>query len=256
MVTLSFAFSAWGADISSNSKGAAKIRVGMATDWQPFLYVDEDGNLAGYDYEVLRAVDELLPQYAFEFETYDFSNLFLAIDSGKIDIAASQIEKNEEREARYLFTTEYYNEAHLYIIVNKDRDDINSLDDLRGKKAQTTSGTSSAYILEQYNKTHQDNPIILEYYGGLSDEEVVAAFKVGKWDAQFSTRYYANQLNSAYGDKFKTVGEPISASGAYCVFKKGSTELQKAVDGALRQLRESGKLSQLSIAILGGDYTS
>jgi L-cystine transport system substrate-binding protein len=39
------------------------------------------------------------------------------------------------------------------------------------------------------------------------------------------------------------------------MFAKGNTELQQAVDGALKQLKESGKLAQISIAVIGGDYT-
>jgi L-cystine transport system substrate-binding protein len=256
-ITLILTFSAWGAGTGSNFTDAAKVRVGINFGWEPFFYVDEDGKIAGYDYEVLKAVDELLPQYAFEFENYEQTNLFLALDSNKIDIVAGQMSKNAAREANYLFGEEFYNTANIYIIVIKERDDIKSLDDLRGKKVITNPGSNDAYIVEQYNKTHQDEPILEDLSsGGLSWDEFVIGFKNDKWDAHLSTEHLAGTLNKLYGEEiFKNAGEPVYISGAYYIFKKGNTELQQAVDGALRQLKESGKLSELSIAILGADYS-
>jgi L-cystine transport system substrate-binding protein len=49
------------------------IIVGTGNHYEPYCYLEKDGNLSGYEYEVLKAVNELLPQYKFEFQTYDFA---------------------------------------------------------------------------------------------------------------------------------------------------------------------------------------
>ena len=37
------------------------------------LFLDDKGNLTGYDVELVRAIDEKLPEYEFEFKTMEFS---------------------------------------------------------------------------------------------------------------------------------------------------------------------------------------
>jgi len=47
--------------LSSNKDADAEtVVVGTGNAYEPYCYLDENGNLAGYEYEVLKAVDELL----------------------------------------------------------------------------------------------------------------------------------------------------------------------------------------------------
>jgi L-cystine transport system substrate-binding protein len=239
---------------SAGEGATTKIRVGAGTDWQRYCYLDDDGNLAGYEYEVLRGLDELLPQYEFVYETYDFENILLALESGKVDIGAYQYEKNPERLKNFLFAEESYTSFIRYVVVIKDRNDIQSLDDLAGKKVHALAGDSAIYDFEQFNESHPDNPIQIEISNPSTDELIVGMTK-GKWDAFSATKRNVEAYNEQYGDVFKIVGKPISTSFTYHVFRKGNTELQQAIDGALRQLKQSGKLAEISIKELGGDYT-
>ncbi len=75
-------------DESGKEQEVKTIRVGTGNSYNPACYLDDNGEIAGYDYEVLKAVDELLPQYKFEYQTFDFQNVLLSLDSGKIDLAA------------------------------------------------------------------------------------------------------------------------------------------------------------------------
>ena len=70
------------ADSSGGTEdGVTKIIVGTGNAYEPYCYLDENGNLAGYEYEVLKAVDELLPQYEFEYQTSDFTNVAISLDA-------------------------------------------------------------------------------------------------------------------------------------------------------------------------------
>lgn len=48
--------------------------------YKPYCYIDENGQPAGYELEVLKAIDELLPQYEFEFEPTEFAMGFCSKD--------------------------------------------------------------------------------------------------------------------------------------------------------------------------------
>lgn len=240
---------------TSSSADVQTIVVGTAADYQPYTYQDEDGNITGYDIEVLKKIDEMLPQYEFEYEIYDFKNVLLAIDSGKVDIGANQFEKNEEREKKYAFSDTAYTTFVMYIAVNADTEGVETLDDLAGKSVFTYTGGNDAYVLEEYNEEHPDNPIDIQYYDTLSDEEKVAGVESGKFYAFLSTKRDIEALNEEFGDTLKIVGEPVSTSSTYFVFSKDNTQLQEDVSAALEELKESGELAQLSIDIVGGDYT-
>lgn len=238
--------------------GAEKVVVGTGNSYEPYCYLDDKGNLAGYEYEVLKAVDELLPQYEFEYKTSDFANVLISLDAGKIDIGAHQYEWNKERDEKYLFGKEPYTTYVTYLTVAGNRDEVKSLDDLKGKKVKSSSGSNSAYILENYNKEHKDNPIRVDYVNNSTDEETITGLLNGVWDATIMTARDVDKLNKSYekgSPSIKVTGEPVQTSSTYFVFAKDNTKLQEAVDGALKQLKENGTLAKISVDVIGGDYT-
>lgn len=236
---------------------ATKIIVGTGNGYSPYCYLDEKGNLAGYEYEVLKAVDELLPQYEFEFQTSDFTNVLISLDAGKIDIAAHQYEYNDERASKYLFGEEPYTTFVTYIVVPKENSSVQSLDDLQGKTIYAGGkGSNTTYILENYNKEHADNPITIVNSEAITSEEFVQGLLSGKWDAAVATKRDVEKHNKTYGsDALVTAGEPIQSSSTYYIFDKKNKELKEAVDGAIRELKKSGRLAEISIDVIGGDYT-
>ncbi len=243
------------ADENTASGEVRKVIIGTGTAFKPYCYLDENGKLAGYEYEVLSAVDELLPQYEFEFQTFEFANILVGIDAKKIDVGAHQFELNEERQAKYLFSNESYTTFILRITVDKSRDDIKSLEDLQGKKVQTGTGSNASYILEQYNKEHANSPINLIYSSETSEQQVNNIAN-GTYDAIISITRVVENLNKEFGDHLKTVGEPIANSNTYFVLNKDDVQLRDDIDGALKTLKENGKLAELSIKIIGADYTT
>lgn len=247
-----------GKKTAAADSGVTKVVVGTGNAYEPYCFLEEKGNLAGYEYEVLKAVDELLPQYEFEYHTSDFANVLISLDAGKIDIAAHQYEWNEERGEKYLFGKEPYTTYVTYLAVASGRTDIQSLNDLQGRKVKSSAGSNSVYILENYNKEHPDNPINIDYVNNSTDEETITGILNGVWDATILTKRDTEKLNKNYGDGgevIKVTGKPVQSSSTFFVFAKGNTELQEAVDGAVKQLKESGKLAQISTDIIGGDYT-
>lgn len=245
------------ANNSADSNEVTKIIVGTGNGYEPYCYLDDNGNLAGYEYEVLKAVDELLPQYEFEYQTSDFTNVAISLDAGKIDIAAHQYEYNEERAEKYLFGEEAYTTFVTYLVVPSDNTTIKSLDDLQGKTVfGGGKGSNTTYILENYNEEHKDNPFKIVNAESTTSEEYVQGLLSGAWDASVATKRDVEKHNKAYGSEaIKITGEPIQSSSTYYLFAKDNVELQQAVDGAIKELKKSGKLAEISIAQIGGDYT-
>ena len=54
---------------ASQETKVQKIIVGTGTQFPNVCFIDENGKLTGYDVELVRKIDEKLPEYEFEFKT-------------------------------------------------------------------------------------------------------------------------------------------------------------------------------------------
>ncbi|MDF9416069.1 transporter substrate-binding domain-containing protein [Bacillus altitudinis] len=243
------------AEANNNDPDAKEIVIGTGNAYQPFVYLDENGKLTGYEKAVLDEVDQLLPQYRFKYESFEFKNILPALDAGKVDLAAHQYEINDERQKKYLFGKVGYTDYTSYVVVNKaSGHDFQSLDDLAGHKVHTSTGSNFAYLLEQYNAKHDRKIDIV--YGDGGNEILVKNLQNGTVDAALLTKYDVNKLNKQFNANLVTSGKPVNVSKTYYLYQKNNTKLQKDIDQALQKLIDNGKLAELSKKILGGDFTT
>lgn len=233
---------------------AETIIVGTGNAYQPFVYLDENEDLQGYDIEVLRAVDEKLDQYDFEYESMDFKNILTSLSADKVQLAAHNYAYNDERGAKYLYGEEAYNNYAHHIVADESTGQVyQSLDDLKGKKVFASPASEVANILETYNAENDDAIEIV--YSEVNGELLVSGLQNGTADAAILTKFDVDKYNEQFDINLQASDEALKTAGIYYVFQQGDEELQTAVDGAIKELREEGTLSDLSIEILGADYT-
>ncbi len=245
------------ANTAANAAGGAvkKIVVGTGTAFPKICFIDENGKLTGFDVELVREIDKRLPDYEFDIQTQEFSNLLLSLETKKIDFVAHEMEKNPERTEKYLFNKEPYAHWRNKIIVAKDNDSIHSLDDLKGKKVLTGATSAEAQILENYNKEH-DNAIQIVYQNGAAND-TVNQITTGRVDATIGADFSLPLIDPQ--GKLKVTGDDLSEHDILFVFRKDDPEEQKladAVDGAIKELKQDGTLGKLSKEWLGSDFTA
>lgn len=241
---------------SKPSKGETKVQkviVGTGTQFPNVCFIDKNGKLTGYDVELVRKIDEKLPEYEFEFKTMEFSNLLLSLETNKIDFIAHQMEVNEERQKKFLFNKEPYNVFPLHVTVHKDNNDIHSIKDLKGKKVIVSATSNSAVFIEKYNK--EKNAGIEIIYAGNGPDTTINQIKTGRADATITTPFSVDFNNDAVDAQQKVVGEPLLNSKVYFLLRKNETPLQKKIDEALVELKKEGVVGDLSKKWLGADYT-
>lgn len=237
----------------NKSTNVQKIIVGTGTQFPNVCFIDENGKLTGYDVELVRKIDEKLPEYEFEFKTMEFSNLLLSLETNKIDFIAHQMEVNEERQEKFLFNEEPYNIFPLHVTVHEDNNDIQSIQDLKGKKVIASPTSNSAVFIEKYNK--ENNAGIEIVYAGTGADTTINQIKTGRADATITTPFSVDFNNDAVDARQKVVGEPLLNSKVYFLLRKDETTLQKKIDEALVELKKEGEVSELSKKWLGADYT-
>jgi ABC-type amino acid transport substrate-binding protein len=238
----------------SGSSGVRVIRVGTEGAYPPYNYVDKDGKADGYDIAVVRAVDELLPQYEFSFETSDFAGILVGLDAGKYDIAAHWYAKNAQRAERYLYGLTPYSSYAYQIAVKAGRKDIQSIKDLEGKSVAVSTGSNVSYLLENYNQNSATVPIQL-IYGSLDDETWVRGLDEGRFDGFIASIKSIADVRKAFNNRIEGVGTALLPGYTYYVFSKKDTQLRDDVDKALDTLRASGKLREFNLKRFVQDYS-
>ncbi|WP_449602920.1 transporter substrate-binding domain-containing protein [Paenibacillus sp. Marseille-Q9583] len=246
------------AEASATANGSTKVTkiiVGTGTAFPKVCFIDENGKLTGFDVELLKEIDKQLPEYEFEFQTMDFSNLLLSLETKKIDLVAHVMEKNPERELKYSFNKEAYAHWRNRIVVAKDNDSIQSLDDLKGKKVLVGATSAQAQILENYNKEH-DNAINIVYQNGAAND-TVAQISTGRVDATLAADFVLPIIDPQ--SQLKATGDELSSADILYVFRKDDADSQKlsdAIDSAIKELKTDGTLGKLSTEWLGADVTA
>lgn len=238
----------------NNDANARTIVVGSSASIKPIDYVDEDGNLDGYEIAVLKEADKLLPQYKFEYKQEDWKNLFISLESNKVNIASNFLSLNSEREKKFAYTETPTLYTDMYLATSKSTPDIKEVSDFAGKKVLAIDGTAETQKLEEYNKKNPDAAFDL-VRGVPTWEQVVASIDKGTYDASVLSKTYIQQLNQAYGDKLKSNGPVFSQEETRYLLNKDESTLTKDLNGALKKLRENGTLKKLSEQYLGSDRT-
>lgn len=247
---------------TSNGKEVKKILVATSGEPKPYVWVNEKNELDGYDIAVVKAIAGILPQYDIQFEKTKFSSIFAGIDSGRYQVGANNITKKPEREQKYLFGKEYYYMNQTLIIVKKGRSDIKSLEDLGGKKISVNPGGFEQLFVEQFNKEHPNNKIIVNY----TDQNQAKTYQdvnSGASDFTFAERVMLQNIKDTYKIDLDYIALPkeemvkIQDPAAYFVFSKtgDGPKIRDDFDNAIKTLIKNGKLKEISIKYLGGDYT-
>jgi polar amino acid transport system substrate-binding protein len=254
------------ASTESGTGDVTKVLIGTSGSTKPYIFTDDDGNLVGYEAEILEHIQALLPQYDFEYEFTEFPSIFLGLDAGQYQMAVNNLSWKQEREDKYLFSSEYVCYNSTGIVVRKGYDEISTLDDLGGKRTYSgESGLFSQVFLEKYNEEHPDNPVEILYTSAESVKQYQDLLD-GVVDFLFSEpvmrRYTLEEypdLEAAIDYVEFTPEETAEIQDPYTWFLYPKTEfgeqLRDDVDGALRQLKEDGTIKEIALKWIGYDTT-
>ena len=233
-------------DVLAQIKERGKLVIAMEGEWQPWTYHDESGALTGFDVEVGALIAEGLGVEP-EYKETAWDGILAGVDSGRFDIACNGVGYTEERAKSYNFSTPYvYTE--MVLVVREDNEDIQSMDDLKGKKTANSPNSTYAMRAEAAGAEVTYVDTLGETMSMLEDGRVEATL-----NAKDSVDSYLAEHPEAKIKVVQTVaGEPVAVP-----MQKGeSTETLKAeIDRILEEARQNGKLAELSEKYFGRDLT-
>ena len=233
---------------TANSSGAKVIKVALSDEVNPpFLYTDGDNNPVGYDIEYLNAVEEKLDgTYTFEYQFGAEESNLIGVSTKKSDFAINWFFKNPEREEKFLYGDPEYGYSMTALIVQEDTTDIQSFEDLQGKKlAPMAPSGGLRTILNNYNEKNPDKAVEIDTIEHPSNADNLKGLAEGRYDAVFLNVSTFNAIQEEMKLDIK-VGGVVSKEPVYIVYNKDNTDIQQAINEATNELREDGTLSELA----------
>lgn len=224
-----------------------EIVVAMEGTWSPWTYHDESDQLVGYDVEVANLIAEKLGVKAV-FVEGEWDGLFAGLDAGRYDIVVNGVEITQERGEKYDFT-EPYAYIRTAIVVNGSNQEITSFEDLNGKNTANTISSTYAELAESYGAT----------VTGVDDlNQTFELLLSGRIDATLNAELTYYDYMKAHPDRdLKIAALTDEASLVSIPLRKGeeSKRLKDAINEAIKEAGESGKLAELSEKYFGSDIT-
>lgn len=226
---------------------AGKISIAMEGTWEPWTYHDEDDKLVGYDVEVGQAIADALGVEA-EFVEGKWDGLFAGLDAGRYDMVINGVDVTEERSEKYDFSDPYVY-IHTAIIVAQDNDSIKSFEDLKGVSTANTISSYYAILAEEYGAK----------VTGVDDlNQTIELLLQGRIEATLNAEVtYSDYMREHPDAKIKIAALSDDANLVAIPLRKGddSASLREAVNHILADLKESGKLAEMSEKYFGNDMT-
>lgn len=202
----------------------------------PYIFPDPENpeNYIGFEVDLAEAISEKLGVKAVHKQNA-WDGLVPALERGDFDIAMNGIEITDDRKETILFSSPYY----VYVeqlVVRKEEENINDVNDLKGKKVGMLSGTVAQDILQDLGDVD-----VKIYPGQVQPYEDLA---IGRIDAVLLDLPIA----AFYGKpnpKLKYAGKPMGEGLYGIAIRKEDDELKVKIDEILAQLLTSGELKKI-----------
>ncbi len=138
-------------DEGLNPSEVITISIGMSPDYPPYESLDTNGNLIGFDVEMLKEMETLLYEaegktYKFDIVQMNFDNIIVQMQGGQLDAGVSGFTYSEEREGAVQWSTPYCNSKQVVMVLADSA--VNSLSDLDGKLIAAQTGTTGEYAAQ------------------------------------------------------------------------------------------------------------
>ena len=228
----------------------------------PYDFLDEKGNADGFEIAVLKAVDELLPEYEFKFHGVSDEELLIGTESGKYQVGTKGAWITEERKKKFLIPSNPLAASVIGIAFraeNADQiKDLESFAKFSGKLIPISPQSAQYSVIQEFNEKNPSNQIKLVPSDVFDIADSYLWVLEGRYDAYFVLKlsFEKNVLKETgpyhqFADKLAYV--PYKGIPTWPLFNKKESELAAAYDKAVQTLKENGTISKLSLKYFGED---
>jgi polar amino acid transport system substrate-binding protein len=231
---------------------AGELRVASDIPYPPWeMYVGTTSQATGFDYDLSQAIGAKLG-IKVAFVQTKFDSIILTLQSGKNDVAMSDMYDNKKRQETLSFV-DYANDGTSILVASGNPKGVTNLDSLAGKTVACEKGTTQAALLDNLNKTFASSGKAAMTVLQLPDQpSALLAVKSGRAVGDLTDHSTAEYIAKSQGGGgvFEVVADPAAPNGyeAQLVgagILKSNTQLVTAFQKALQACIDDGTYKQI-----------
>ena len=227
--------------VSAASAESFTFKMGIDAEYPPYSYIDDNGDYAGYDVEMCKAVCDILG-WDVEIVPINWDTKLVTLDAGEIDCIWSGLTIDVIDPEAYTLSMAYSDNSQ--VILTKADSGIATLADLAGKIVGVQLGTSADLMLQN------DQAELAATFGDLQRFEnynvCFTELMAGSIDAvAIDIGVAANKIKE-YGDEYVILDESMASEQYGICFRKADAEMCAQIEDAYMQLVENGTYKALA----------
>lgn len=220
-------------------KKEGKFTFACSGGYPPFNYIDDDGNLTGFDAEIANALAEKMGVKA-EGITTDWDGIIGGLTGKRFDCIIGSMAITDERLKQISFTDPYYYDGAQFFA--KESSGYESLSDESITSVGVVTGTTFESELEKY-------PNVTDVVNFASDQENFIACEEGRTNGFISSRFVGLEAPEEYG--FVPVGELLYTENIGIGVRQEDKEFLEELNKALAEIVEDGTYLEISEKYFG-----
>lgn len=234
-------------------KQRGKLVAATSGDLVPVTYVNEKGQLEGYDIEVAHFIEKKLA-VPIDLVRLDFKGILAGLQAGRFDAVFSNVNITDERKKVFDYSIPYSRSA-VVAVVRKGLDNVHGYKDLKGLTVGGISGGNDGEVPAREISAKYGE--FKGFKGYTGNAELFADLAIGRIDAAIAPDTAAAFFLKSHPGVASIVGEPYQVRYVGIPMQKGSTQLKAAFDDAIREMRKEGLLDKWAKQYFGiDDYSA
>ena len=222
--------------LTAGAAMAQTVRLGTEGAYPPYNFINDAGEVDGYEREVGDKLCELA-KLTCEWVTTDWDGIIPNLQSGNYDAIIAGMNITAERAEVLAFTQNYIPPAtSAYMALDAGTDVIG------GVVAAQTGTVQAAHVAAS-------GATLVEF---ATPDETVAAVRNGEVDAVFADKDYLVPILDESAGQFAWAGEEVQiGDGVGMGFRKSDTELLAKFDAGIAAMKADGSLNALIVKWFG-----
>ena len=227
-----------------NIKTAGKLVVGTSADYPPFEFVDDAGNITGFDVELMNEIAKRIG-VTVEWKDMPFDSLIASVNEEKLDMSIAAFNYDEERDKTVDFSDAYYTSEDAFVVLEGFEGDLSVPENLANFKVGAQSGTTQ----EGWINDNLVTPGLLDAANFLSYERVDQAaldLQAGRIEVLMADYVPAQAIVSQFGGMKVVYHGFLSTGPVNIVLREGDADLQAEVNRIIKELQDEGFIDELA----------
>lgn len=223
------------------------LRVGTYFNAYPFAWLNEQGEVSGYEIEILAAIGIELG-IDLEFVQVTRHNALDMLLSGQVDVLVGQQIHTRDRESLVDFTHPYYANAERMVVLTEAP--YAALRDLAGQPVAVEVGSRSERALRTWSER---SGVSFDVRPFLTESAALDALASGEVQGMVGV---LDSLRRAGRQGMRLIGEPVLDEYYAMTIRRWDVNLRDVLNRSLQRLKASGRLEEIYSAWFAGDGAS